>query len=217
MDFINSRNSYWTPLCTLLSVPTRKFARSTCRYYQPQIIKKQQFLHRHNEVVSTGMVHNTFDKNQSIWKKLLENTCVHPQTHIHTCDTKFRLRIPNFDPMYKQLELYEFTCTANSVTLFTDNYNFECKDHMNFFLCYLVKHYAMKAYGGSRGIDPLFLTSALDAGKLSASRPCSFTLGGKSLRYPLNWRLGGPQSRSGRSGEEKNLVLLEIKPGPTIP
>jgi hypothetical protein len=27
---------------------------------------------------------------------------------------------------------------------------------------------------------------------------------GKEIRYPLNRRLGGPQSRSGRDGEEKN-------------
>jgi hypothetical protein len=27
---------------------------------------------------------------------------------------------------------------------------------------------------------------------------------GKSPRYPLDRRLGGPQSRSGRGGEEKN-------------
>jgi hypothetical protein len=27
---------------------------------------------------------------------------------------------------------------------------------------------------------------------------------GKEARYPLDWRLGGPQSRSGRGGEEKN-------------
>jgi hypothetical protein len=27
----------------------------------------------------------------------------------------------------------------------------------------------------------------------------------KSPQYPLNMRLGGPQSRSGRGGEEKNL------------
>jgi hypothetical protein len=29
--------------------------------------------------------------------------------------------------------------------------------------------------------------------------------------------LGGPQSRSGRSGEEKNLALPEIEPGPFGP
>jgi hypothetical protein len=28
---------------------------------------------------------------------------------------------------------------------------------------------------------------------------------GKSPRYPLDNRLGGPQSRSGRGGEEKNF------------
>jgi hypothetical protein len=34
----------------------------------------------------------------------------------------------------------------------------------------------------------------------------------KSLRYPFDKRLGGPQSRSGRRGEEKNLALLGIEP-----
>jgi hypothetical protein len=29
-------------------------------------------------------------------------------------------------------------------------------------------------------------------------------LQGMTLRYPLDRRLGGPQSRSGRGGEEKN-------------
>jgi hypothetical protein len=33
--------------------------------------------------------------------------------------------------------------------------------------------------------------------------------------YPLNRRLGGPQSRSGSCGEEKNLAMLGIKPGPS--
>jgi hypothetical protein len=36
---------------------------------------------------------------------------------------------------------------------------------------------------------------------------------GKSLRYPLDGRLGGPQSQSGRCREEKNLFpLLGIEP-----
>jgi hypothetical protein len=29
----------------------------------------------------------------------------------------------------------------------------------------------------------------------------------KSLRYPLDRRLGGPQSRSGRGGEEKSAIF----------
>jgi hypothetical protein len=36
---------------------------------------------------------------------------------------------------------------------------------------------------------------------------------GKNLWYPLDRRLGGPQSRSGRGGEEKNPQLLpELEP-----
>jgi hypothetical protein len=48
------------------------------------------------------------------------------------------------------------------------------------------------------------LTSAVDRGKGSDSRPGCFTPKGKSPCYPLNRRLGGPLSRSGRGGEEKN-------------
>jgi hypothetical protein len=47
------------------------------------------------------------------------------------------------------------------------------------------------------------LTSALDGGDDSASRPARFTPG-KSPWYPLDRGLGGPQSLSGHGGEEKN-------------
>jgi hypothetical protein len=40
---------------------------------------------------------------------------------------------------------------------------------------------------------------------------------GKSHRYPLDRRLGGPQNWSGRCGEEKNLALPGIETGPFIP
>jgi hypothetical protein len=36
---------------------------------------------------------------------------------------------------------------------------------------------------------------------------------GKSVRYTLDMRLGGPQSRYERCGEEKNLALPGIEPG----
>jgi hypothetical protein len=63
----------------------------------------------------------------------------------------------------------------------------------------------MKAYWGSGCIAPrIFFTSALDEGEWSASCPGRFTPQGKSSCYPLDRRLGGLQSRSGRSGEEKN-------------
>jgi hypothetical protein len=68
------------------------------------------------------------------------------------------------------------------------------------FLCQLIKHCAMKAYGG----EDVQLTSSLVGSECSASRPSRFTTG-KEPRYPLGRRLGGPQSRSGQRGEEKIL------------
>jgi hypothetical protein len=57
------------------------------------------------------------------------------------------------------------------------------------------------------------LTSAIDGGELSASRPGCFT---PRERAPGTHSIGGwvgPQSRSGRGGEEKNSQLLsEIEP-----
>jgi hypothetical protein len=62
----------------------------------------------------------------------------------------------------------------------------------------------MKAYGGVDVYIHIFLTSALAGGEWTASRTGLFTPGEKP-RYPLARRLGGPQSRSGRRGEEKIL------------
>jgi hypothetical protein len=65
--------------------------------------------------------------------------------------------------------------------------------------------YAIKTYGGVDVQIYIFLTSALAGGEWSLSRPCLFTPRGKSSRYPLSRKLGGPQSRSRRRGEEKIL------------
>jgi hypothetical protein len=62
----------------------------------------------------------------------------------------------------------------------------------------------MKAYWGSGGIAPLILWPrhyTEVSGQLHA--PAALPQG-KSPWYPLDKRLGGPQSRSGRGGEEKN-------------
>jgi hypothetical protein len=68
----------------------------------------------------------------------------------------------------------------------------------------------------SGGIAPLFLTSALDTGEWSASRPSHFTPRGNSPQYPLVRRLGGPKSWCGHCEEEKNLLpLLGIERTPT--
>ena len=52
--------------------------------------------------------------------------------------------------------------------------------------------YAMKAYGGSRGIA----LPILNLGRLNPPP------------YPLNRRLGGPRSRSGRFEKENNVLFL---------
>jgi hypothetical protein len=72
----------------------------------------------------------------------------------------------------------------------------------------------MKTYGGVDVQVHVFLNSELVGGEWSASRPGRFTAGGKSPRYPLDRRLGGPQNQSGRRGEEKILPLpgLEFRP-----
>jgi hypothetical protein len=63
-----------------------------------------------------------------------------------------------------------------------------------------------------------FLKSALDGGELSASRPARFNPGKTAPRCRLDRRLGGPQSRYGHCGVEKNLLPLpEIEPPPSRP
>jgi hypothetical protein len=55
--------------------------------------------------------------------------------------------------------------------------------------------------GGKRRYSSYsFLTSALDGGEWSASRPGRALPRGKDTRYPLYRRVGGPQSRSGHTG-----------------
>jgi hypothetical protein len=57
----------------------------------------------------------------------------------------------------------------------------------------------------SGDITPSFLTLALDVGNWSTWRHGRFTLGER----PLDKRLDGPQSRSGRNGRGKILALPE--------
>jgi hypothetical protein len=70
----------------------------------------------------------------------------------------------------------------------------------------------------SGSIGAPFLTTALDGGERSASRPCRFTPGDRAPRYPLDRRLGGLQNRFGRCGVENNLLPLPgIEPGSPSP
>jgi hypothetical protein len=77
----------------------------------------------------------------------------------------------------------------------------------------LVKLYAMETYGGSRYITPAFLTSALDGGEWSASRPCRFPLW---ERVPgIHWIEGWVSPRAGPDAVEKRKILhcRESNPG----
>jgi hypothetical protein len=67
----------------------------------------------------------------------------------------------------------------------------------------------MKTCGGSGGIAAPILTSALDGVSGQLHVPAAL-LQGKEPHFPLDRRLGGPQSRSGRCGEEKNLTPARI-------
>jgi hypothetical protein len=69
----------------------------------------------------------------------------------------------------------------------------------------------MKAYEVVDVDIHIFLTLALVGGELSSSRLGRLTLGETAVRYPLDRRLSGPQYRSGRRGEEKNLDRAGIR------
>jgi hypothetical protein len=83
------------------------------------------------------------------------------------------------------------------------------KIKVKLFLChFLSEHYATEAYWGSRGIAPCIL----DLGT-RWRWVVSFTLlpvypQGKSYMFPLDRRLCGPQSRSGRGSKERNSLPL---------
>jgi len=55
----------------------------------------------------------------------------------------------------------------------------------------------------------VFLTSELDGGELHG--PAALPPRGKSFRCPLDKRLGGPQSLSGRCGEERKSLLYPFQ------
>jgi hypothetical protein len=82
---------------------------------------------------------------------------------------------------------------------------------------YLTGHHAKKAYWGSEGIAPRNLDFGVRWRWLVNFTPLLLYPQGKSPWYPLNRRLGGPQSRSGRGGEEeKKLPALAGNKTPII-
>jgi hypothetical protein len=66
----------------------------------------------------------------------------------------------------------------------------------------------MKAYWGSGSIAPRILDLGTKWKWVVSFTPRPFYPQGKSPKYALDRRLGGPQRRSGRGGEEKNSQPL---------
>jgi hypothetical protein len=78
----------------------------------------------------------------------------------------------------------------------------------------------METYWGSGGIAPRFLDLGTRWRLAVSFTPRSLYPQRKSPCYPLDRRLGGPQSRSGRGGEEKNshpLPGIELEPRSSSP
>jgi hypothetical protein len=67
----------------------------------------------------------------------------------------------------------------------------------------------MKTYGGSGGVAPSFLTSAVDGGDWSASRPGE---GALSIHLIGGWV--GPRASLDAVGKRKILHCQESNPGP---
>jgi hypothetical protein len=78
---------------------------------------------------------------------------------------------------------------------------------------YFTKHHAMKTYWGSGGMAPRILDLGTRWRWVVSFMPRPLYPQGKSPWYPLDRRLGGPQSRYEHGGEEKNSQpLLGIEP-----
>jgi hypothetical protein len=76
----------------------------------------------------------------------------------------------------------------------------------------LTKHHVMKTWWGIEAHLHAFLTSVLDGGDWSASRPGRFTHEERVPLYPMDGRLGGPQNRSGarcRRGKSHHYTWRE--------
>jgi hypothetical protein len=75
----------------------------------------------------------------------------------------------------------------------------------------------MKTYRGSGCIEPRILDLSTTSRWVVSFTPLSLYPRGKSLRYPLDKRLGGHKTRSGRPKEEQILNPTATRTGYAIP
>jgi hypothetical protein len=81
---------------------------------------------------------------------------------------------------------------------------------------FLTEHHAMEASRRSGGIAPRILDLGTTWRWVVSFTPRLLYLQGEIPWYPLDRRLGGPQSRSGRGGEETNSQPLSGLEPPII-
>jgi hypothetical protein len=79
-------------------------------------------------------------------------------------------------------------------------------------MLFLTEHHVMKAYWTSGGTAPRVLELGTGWRWVVSFTPRLLYPQGKSPWYPLDRSLGGPQSRSGRGGEEKISQLPIVQP-----
>ena len=105
---------------------------------------------------------------------------------------KFTLNIHRINRLYNIHSKNCIICTLNEMNLLATLKNEK-----------VVSVRAMKAYGGAELELHPFLTSTLDGGGWATVRP------GKGPPVPIDGKLVGPQRRSGRFGEDKNLLPMQ--------
>jgi hypothetical protein len=120
------------------------------------------------------------------------------------------------------LTSWRHTIPFNFVELSSDVlYSFPSLEGKRWNLCaFLTEHHTMEEYWGSGGMAERILDLGTKWRWVVSFTPWPLYPQGKSSWYPFYRRLGGPQSRSGRGGEEKNsqplsgLELPIIQPVP---
>jgi hypothetical protein len=112
---------------------------------------------------------------------------------------------PRFEPSTIRKQVQSVTATLTSSKIF-DQGSVNTYNRLIFPWSELIEPYAMKMYGGVDVLIHVFFYYGTRRRSVGNFTPRLLNTRGKSPRYPLGRWLGGPQSRSGRRGGEKNLA-----------
>jgi hypothetical protein len=116
--------------------------------------------------------------------------------------------------------LYSYTHNLCSSLSVREQVSHPCKRKVELSLC-LTKHYTMKTYWGSGGMAPRIFKLGARWRWVASFKHRPLCSQGKSPRYALDRRLGGPESRCGHGDEDKisqplsDLELRSSRPCPS--